>query len=99
LRGHEDGNGGSLTGPNPVGRGKSLPLAVAVSGANVHDSTSPPITSPAARTGTGPAHRPALRTPTPHRPVRAKGLPLPRLPRPGRSPDLLQETREDHHPL
>ncbi|KFF99151.1 hypothetical protein IQ62_20530 [Streptomyces scabiei] len=33
----------------------------------------------------------AVRLPTSYRPIRAKGLPLPRLPRPGRRPHLLQE--------
>jgi hypothetical protein len=50
LRGNEEGNGGSLTGRNPVDRGKKgsklhvlsdaqgLPLALGVSPANAHDS-------------------------------------------------------------
>ncbi|MFE5095674.1 transposase [Streptomyces sp. NPDC056638] len=50
MRGHEEGIGGSLTGRNPVDRGKrgsklhvlsdaqGLPLVLGVSGANVHDS-------------------------------------------------------------
>ncbi len=49
FQGHEDGNG-DLTGPNPVDRGKygskihsitertGLPISIAVSGANLHDS-------------------------------------------------------------
>ncbi len=36
----------------------------------------------------------ALRLPPPDHPIRTKGLALPRLPRPGRCPDLLQEGRE-----
>lgn len=39
----------------------------------------------------------ALRLPSPHRPIRTTGLALPRLPRPGRRPDLLQEARETCH--
>lgn len=35
--------------------------------------------------------------PPPHRPIRTKGLALPRLPRLGRRPDLLQEARETCH--
>lgn len=64
--------GGSLTGPNPVDRGKKgsklhvlseaqgLPLAVAVSGANVHDSQAfkPLILGiPAVRSRRGPRRR------------------------------------------
>jgi transposase len=64
--------GGSLTGPNPVGRGKKgsklhvlseaqgIPLAVAVSGANVHDSQAfkPLILGiPAIRSRRGPRRR------------------------------------------
>ncbi|MFD5559032.1 transposase [Streptomyces sp. NPDC127068] len=157
--------GGSLTGPNPVDRGRKgsklhvlseaqgLPLAVAVSGANLHDSQAfKPLFLgiPAVRSRRGPrrrklvkiradkayvplrgapplaprppshredrpsqyrvrraarsapledraVHHLALRPPPPHRPVRTKGQPLPCLPRPRRSPDLLQETRETHH--
>lgn len=155
--------GGSLTGPNPVDRGKKgsklhvlsdaqgIPLAVAVSGANMHDSLAlaahprhtrrpvPPGTTAAptrqtprgqgvllrrtpglaARARARRAHRAArhrvrrtprsapledrtvdrlaLRLPPPHRPIRTKGLALPRLPRPGRRPDLLQEARETCH--
>ncbi|MEE1821893.1 transposase, partial [Streptomyces sp. BE20] len=49
LRGHENGNG-DLTGPNPADRGKfgskihlltertGLPISLAISGANLHDS-------------------------------------------------------------
>lgn len=150
----------SVTGLNPVDRGKKcsklhvpsdaqgIPLAVAVSGANMHDSLalrplirglpavrsrrgprrrrpvklladkaySPPNTWPgcasagSSRASSGPASSPAnvsvgtledrtvdrlaLRLPPPHRPVRTKGRALPRLPRPGRRPDLLQEARE-----
>ncbi|WP_405435243.1 transposase [Streptomyces avidinii] len=39
----------------------------------------------------------ALRLPPPHRPIRTKGFALPRLPRPGRRPDLLPEARETCH--
>ncbi|MEU2511665.1 transposase [Streptomyces syringium] len=161
LRPHQ--KGGPLTGPNPVGRGKKgsklhvlsdtqgIPLAVAVSGANLHGSLAlnPLIRGiPAVRSRQGPrrrrtvkvhadkahfaaehlawlrergfvAHRAArhrarrtprsapledrtvdrlaLRLPPPHRPIRTKGLALPRLPRPGRRPDLLQGTRETCH--
>ncbi|WP_443068996.1 IS5 family transposase [Streptomyces sp. NBC_01278] len=64
--------GGSLTGPNPVDRGKKgsklhvlsdvqgIPLAVAVSGANMHDSLAfkPLILGiPAVRSGRGPRRR------------------------------------------
>ncbi|MFF7923579.1 transposase [Streptomyces mirabilis] len=154
---------GSLTGPNPVDRGKKgsklhvlsdaqrIPLAVAVSGANRHDSLAlkPLIRGiPAVRSRPAPAwtdqrpttcllgvllrrtpglaarararraHRAArhrvrrtprsapledrtvdrlaLRLPPPHRPIRTKGLALPRLPRPG-PPELLQEARETCH--
>lgn len=50
MRGHEEDNGGELTGPNPVDRGKpgsklhllsdanGLPLVVGVTAANTHDS-------------------------------------------------------------
>ena len=156
--------GGSLTGPNPVDRGKKgsklhvlsdaqgIPLAVAVSGANTARQPAlkplirgyPPSAPGADRAGAGrsrlradkayysaehlrlaarawarPAHRPsghrvrrtprsapledrtvdllALRLPPPDRPIRTKGRPLPRLPRPRRRPDLLQEARETHH--
>lgn len=159
--------GGSPTGPNPVDRGKKgsklhvlsdaqgIPLAVAVSGANMHDSLAliPLIRGiPAVRSRRGPrqdrpvklradkayfsayiwpgcasagssrasrgprprvrraprsapledrkdrtADRLALRLPPPHRPIRTKGLAPPRLPRPGRRPDLLQEARETCH--
>ncbi|MFE9292023.1 transposase [Streptomyces olivaceus] len=64
--------GGTLTGPNPVDRGKKgsklhvlsdaqgIPLAVAVSGANLHDSQAfkPLIRGiPAARSRRGPRRR------------------------------------------
>ncbi len=45
-------------------------------------------------TGPNPVDRLALRLPPPHRPIRTKGLGLPR---PGRRPDLLQEARETCH--
>lgn len=66
------GKGGSLTGPNPVDRGKKgsklhvlsdaqgIPLAVAVSGANMHDSLAlkPLIRGiPAVRSRRGPRRR------------------------------------------
>lgn len=156
--------GRSLTGPNPVDRGKKkgsklhvladaqdIPLAVAVSGANMHDSFAlkplilgTPAVGPAgdhggaarqtpcgqgvllrrtpqlaARAWARRAHRAtrhrvrrtpwaapledravdrlALRQPPPDHPIRTKGLALPRLPRPGRCPDLLQEARETCH--
>uniref|UniRef100_A0AAU3GXF2 IS5 family transposase n=1 Tax=Streptomyces sp. NBC_01401 TaxID=2903854 RepID=A0AAU3GXF2_9ACTN len=72
MRGHEEGNGGSLTGPNPVDRGKKgsklhvlseaqgLPLSVAVSGANLHGSQAfkPLILAiPAVRSRRGPRRR------------------------------------------
>ncbi|WP_353963494.1 transposase [Streptomyces sp. NBC_00102] len=132
---------------------QGLPLAVAVSGANLHDSQAfqPLILGiPAVRSRRGPRRRKPvvkiradkayhsaehlrwlrsrnlapritrpgiesgerlgrhrwkiersiswlLRLPPPHRPVRTKRQPLPRLPRPRCSPNLLQETREAHH--
>lgn len=72
MRGHENGNGGSPTGPNPVDRGKKgsrlyvlseaqgIPLVVAVSGANTHDSPAlKPLVRgiPAVRSRRGPRHR------------------------------------------
>ncbi|MFE2219164.1 transposase [Streptomyces canus] len=39
----------------------------------------------------------AVRLPPPHHPVRTKRQPPPRLPRPRRRPDLLQETCRTHH--
>ncbi|WP_158581741.1 IS5 family transposase [Actinomadura spongiicola] len=70
--GHEESNGGTLTGPNPVDRGKKgsklhvlsdaagLPLVVAVSAANVHDSRAlkPLLMAlPAIRSRRGPRRR------------------------------------------
>ncbi|GAA2983945.1 hypothetical protein Sfulv_19920 [Streptomyces fulvorobeus] len=72
MRGHEEGNGGSLTGPNPVDRGakgsklhvlsdaQGIPLVVGVSGANPHDSQAfkPLILGiPAVRSRRGPHRR------------------------------------------
>lgn len=153
--------GGTLTGPTPVDRGKKgsklhvlseaqgIPLAVAVSGANTHDSLAlkPLIRGiPAVRSRRGPRRRgpvelradkayfsaehltwlrerglvpriarPGIESserlgrhrwkiersiawlPLAHRPVRAKGISLPRLPRPRSRPHLLQEARETRH--
>ncbi|MFF0523305.1 IS5 family transposase [Actinomadura nitritigenes] len=101
----QEGNGGTLTGPNPVDRGKKgsklhvlsdaagLPLVVAVSAANVHDSQAlkPLLMAlPAIRSRRGPRRRRPAKVradkayhSTEHRTwLRRRGI-VPRIARPG----------------